>query len=509
MLRPLFFLIIAVTFFKDSPAADPELIFASRINKDSLRSYLSVLTSDSLQGRETGKPGQKKAARYLVDSFTEFGLTPLAEGGMQFHGLSARANKQKNIVIGDMKYVYWNDFFAFTSGNDSGLTVDHLICLNHRRLFTSGTARKLSKLIDTGSGLLITGLSDSGTQSYTPDHILKELQEQMAPIINMAHLPRVVFLEHTDFNEWVRSVYIKEHKDDSIRSFLLGLPFRIVVVSKSMVESSFHSRSGNKIRKYKTEIQVPSILRQEELMGENIPFVVIGSEKPDEYVSVTAHYDHLGVRGDTVYYGADDDASGTSVVIELARIFSLAAANGAAPLRSILFMPVSGEEKGLLGSRYYSENPLVPLNQTVAEVNIDMIGRIDHEHDSLGNKDYIYVIGSDKLSSELHAINEQANREHVGLLLDYRYNVPGEPNRFYFRSDHYNFAKHGVPSIFYFNGKHVDYHKPSDTMDKIDLEVMEKRTRLIFHTVWELANRPERIVVDRKNDMERTTKEKR
>ena len=163
----------------------------------------------------------------------------------------------------------------------------------------------------------------------------------------------------------------------------------------------------------------------------------------------------------------------------------------------------SSDLKGLLGSKHYVDHPVFPLKNTVADVNIDMIGRIDPLHDSLGNRNYIYVIGSDKLSSDLHDINEAANTDYVHLDLDYRYNVPGEPNRFYFRSDHYNFAKNKIPSIFYFNGKHPDYHKPTDTIEKIDFEALKNRTTLVFHTVWELANRKKRIRVNRKNTLEK------
>jgi Zn-dependent M28 family amino/carboxypeptidase len=157
-------------------------------------------------------------------------------------------------------------------------------------------------------------------------------------------------------------------------------------------------------------------------------------------------------------------------------------------------MPVAGEEKGLLGSRYYTDiQPILPLKNTIANLNIDMIGRVDDEHTD-GN--YIYVIGSDKLSKELHNINETANQRYTRLNLDYRFNAENDPNRFYYRSDHYNFAKNRIPVIFYFNGVHADYHQPSDTVEKIDYEALKKRTQLVFYTAWDLANRPQRIKVD-------------
>jgi Zn-dependent M28 family amino/carboxypeptidase len=157
-------------------------------------------------------------------------------------------------------------------------------------------------------------------------------------------------------------------------------------------------------------------------------------------------------------------------------------------------MTVTGEEKGLLGSEYYTNYPAFPLANTVANLNIDMVGRIDPAHE--GNPNYIYLIGSDKLSSELHNISEEANRKFTNLQLDYKYNDPNDPNRFYYRSDHYNFAKHKIPVIFYFNGTHADYHQPGDDVEKINFTKMEKIGRLIFHTAWEVANRDQRIKVD-------------
>jgi len=227
------------------------------------------------------------------------------------------------------------------------------------------------------------------------------------------------------------------------------------------------------------------------LEGENVLGFIEGSDaaRKDEVVIITAHYDHLGTRGDAVYNGADDNGSGTSTVLEIAEAFAKAKEAGEGPRRSVLCMLVSGEEKGLLGSRYYSENPVFPLESTVANVNVDMVGRVDEAH--ADDPNYIYVIGADRLSSELHEINETANQTYTQLELDYTYNEKDDPNRYYYRSDHYNFAKYGIPVIFYFSGVHEDYHQPSDTPEKLNYERMSEIGQLIFYTAWELANRDE------------------
>ncbi|UTD14768.1 M28 family peptidase [Tenacibaculum mesophilum] len=229
--------------------------------------------------------------------------------------------------------------------------------------------------------------------------------------------------------------------------------------------------------------------------SENVVAFIKGTEKPDEIVVISAHLDHEGVKNGEIYNGADDDGSGTVAILEIAEAFKQAADAGKGPKRSILFLHVTGEEKGLLGSKYYTENPIFPLANTVTNLNIDMIGRVDDRHK--GNPNYVYLIGSDKLSTELHNISEAMNKKYTNIDLDYKYNDDNDPNRFYYRSDHYNFAKHNIPIIFYFNGTHADYHRPTDTPDKINYEMLENRTRLVFHTAWEVANRENRVVVDK------------
>ena len=229
--------------------------------------------------------------------------------------------------------------------------------------------------------------------------------------------------------------------------------------------------------------------------SENIWAFIEGTEKPNEILVISAHYDHVGTKNDEVYNGADDDGSGTVALLEIAQAFMQAKKDGYGPKRSILFLHVTGEELGLHGSRYYNDNPLFPADSTIADLNIDMIGRRDEAHKDNGN--YIYVIGSDRLSTDLHNINEAANAKYTHLTLDYTFNDRKDPNQFYFRSDHYNFAKKGIPIIFYFNGVHDDYHMETDEPEKIEYDLLAKRAQLAFVTAWELANRENRPVVDK------------
>ena len=231
--------------------------------------------------------------------------------------------------------------------------------------------------------------------------------------------------------------------------------------------------------------------------SENILAYIEGTEKPEELIVISAHYDHVGKNKDGVIYnGADDDGSGTVALMEIAEAFNKAKKASKAPKRSILILHVTAEEIGLVGSKYYSENPVFPLANTVANLNIDMIGRSDKDNEG---KNYVYVIGSEMLSTDLKKINVAANDKTTKLELNYKYDDPNDPQRLYYRSDHYNFAKNNIPAAFFFDGIHEDYHKPTDNPEKIDYELLKKRTQLVFATAWELANRKDRIVVDGKN----------
>ena len=221
--------------------------------------------------------------------------------------------------------------------------------------------------------------------------------------------------------------------------------------------------------------------------SENVLAYIKGSEKPDEVLIISGHLDHLGMEDDTIHFGADDNGSGSMAITEIAEAFKLAEQQGHSPKRSILFLHLTGEEIGLFGSKFYIENPLFKLDKTIANLNIDMIGRVDDRHED--NSNYIYIIGADRISKELEYTSSKTNKVFTNLELDYTYNAENDSNRYYYRSDHYNFAKQNIPAIFYFNGEHQDYHKPTDTADKINYPLLAKRTKLIFATAWQLANR--------------------
>ena len=223
--------------------------------------------------------------------------------------------------------------------------------------------------------------------------------------------------------------------------------------------------------------------------SENVLAYIKGSENPDEVLIISGHLDHLGIEDETIHFGADDNGSGSMAITEIAEAFKLAEQQGHSPKRSVLFLHLTAEEINLQGSRFYVENPVFELDKTIANLNIDMIGRVDNRH--INNPEYIYIIGADRISKELQYTSAKTNEAFSYLELDYKYNDENDRNRYYYRSDHYNFAKQNIPVIFYFNGEHPDYHKPTDTPEKINYPLLAKRAKLIFATAWQLANRTE------------------
>jgi Zn-dependent M28 family amino/carboxypeptidase len=251
------------------------------------------------------------------------------------------------------------------------------------------------------------------------------------------------------------------------------------------------------IKSFNTEILMEVKKETLSAQSSNVIGVLPGTDLKDEYLVISAHYDHLGTRNGNIYYGADDDGSGTVSIIQIAQAFAKAKADGKGPRRSIVFLANSGEEEGLWGSDYYTSHPSFPLEKTTANLNIDMIWRTDSSRKIGDSLNYVYVVGDDKLSTDLRSISEGVNKKNLKMELDYKFNDPKDPNNIYFRSDHYNFAKRGVPIIFYYDGMlGADYHKPTDTPDKINYDLMAKRAKLVFYTAWEMANRNEMLKRD-------------
>ena len=459
--------------------------FAKSITTKDLKEYLGILASDSLEGRETGERGQKMAAAYIADKFEKWGLeAPVeTEEGMSYYqtyDLKKLTYRTAYLKKDGEQKTNFEDFLYYSRAETFGEE-------NIEVVFTGKESiEELKKRDLKGKYVAIINEEMAGWRS-----LLAELQELDAAGVFM-------FVEDES-----RYKFILDRFSGYLSRPRMGLTVdntgnKIIIGDKAlaswMFDKPYEELAENGVGS-STKVVFNADMLIDDLQAENVLGFLKGSEKPDEILVITAHYDHIGISADgQINNGADDDGSGTSSVMEIAQAFAMAAKKGNGPKRSVLFMCVSGEEKGLLGSKYYTDNPVFPMENTVANLNIDMVGRVDEAHKD--NPYYVYVIGSDKLSQDLHLLSEQVNKTYSNLAFDYTYNDENDPNRYYYRSDHYNFAKKNVPIIFYFNGTHEDYHRPTDTIEKIHFDKMQKIAELVFFTAWEVANREERIKLD-------------
>jgi hypothetical protein len=503
------FICVVFLFFTNAKAQDSiALRYSNLIKPDEIKSYLEVLSSDSLEGRETGKRGQKRATRYISNHFQSVKLSkPLLNSYTQDIFLSIQANKGKNFEVNQKFYLFMKNYYYLSGLKDTIFAIDSIVFAgygikNHNyNDYENITVKDKAIMVYEGRPQNKKGIKNVEQKNGWNEIVTTASYEKASLVLIITDsLEKVIDrLNYSDVKLSENSPHFAFITPEMAKSFLPEIHNYGIINAKKDID---RKRKPQSFAFATTSDTLPFIKDTEKLKGQNVIGYVEGTDKKDEFVVISAHYDHLGIKDSLIYYGADDNGSGTSAIMQLAKIFALAKAEGHSPRRSILFMMVSGEEKGLLGSAYYVKHPLFPLANIMVDLNIDMIGRTDSVHDTCHVRDYIYIIGSDKLSTELHRINEKANATYTKLELDYHYNTPGDKNRYYYRSDHYNFAKNNIPVIFYFNGMHADYHKPTDTIDKIDFELLAKRAKLVFFTAWDLANREERIKVDVKNEFE-------
>ena len=509
-------LLLCLGVMKGQDEADAQK-FSKYISADHLKKNLSVLASDEYEGRETGMKGQKMAAKYIADHFRSSGIPPFKTEYFQKFNVVQHKPQQINISINGKIFKAYRDYFSPSAFlKDSMFTISEITFAGYGINTTAyndyekGSLKSKVVLISEEEPVNSNGISLISNTKELSDWSTNRRKKITQARKNGF---KILFIAENDIEKSKeenahRIYYSKMTLEDDFKEENLSSDLLIIHISNEMANAMLSSSSKtiqllkNSIKKNgkpetfetKTSINIKMNQTHEIMETENVIGFVEGTDLKDELIVITAHYDHIGKEGEKIFNGADDDGSGTVAVMELANAFMQSKLQGKGPRRSILFMTVAGEEKGLLGSDYYSRHPLHPLGKTVANLNIDMIGRLDKAHE--GNPNYVYIIGSNMLSTELHQLNEVCNKKFVQLELDYTYNREDDPNRYYYRSDHYNFAKNDVPVIFYFNGVHDDYHQETDEVEKINFQKIEKISRLVFHTAWELANRNERIKLD-------------
>ena len=492
--------------------------YALTITKEDLSDHLHVLASDEYEGRETGMPGNDKAAQYIADDFKTLGLPAIGMENSYYQNVAFnRTGWSKNeMTVNGNTYKHLWDYMTFATMTDNmpDIDLDEVIFLGYGidddkySDYKGNNVRGKVIMINKGEPINKDSLSyitGERTPSAWSQNIWKKLAVAQSNGVKAVLIIEDQLKQFLDQNRRFLVSPSLELGDGEIGEreyanhvYISSTIAKDIIAKKARKIKRWRKknlkRGKTKAIKLSTDITLNFERNLEVIKGHNVMGYIEGTDKKDEIIVISGHYDHLGKKGNDIYNGADDNGSGTSTVMEIAEAFTKAKNEGNGPRRSVLCLLVTGEEKGLLGSEYYAENPIFPLENTVANVNIDMVGRVDKKY--ANNPEYIYVIGSDRLSTDLHKINEDINSEYSQIIMDYKYNSEDDPNRYYFRSDHYNFAKKGIPAIFFFSGVHEDYHRTSDTVDKIMFDKMEVIGRHIFHLAWDLANREERIVVD-------------
>jgi len=492
------------------------------ISADQMKNYLTFIASDEMEGRDTPSRGLDTTAKFLAMNLTRWGFKPAGDDGTFFQRIELSRNRadsgQSKVELNGRTLTVGTDFLPVGSGgNASGQLV-----------FAGSGWLVKSKEIDAYKGIdpkgrvaVIVGPPNAPPRGVSRAEYGKYGEDSMNPT-DYARSKGVVGLIYVADSQyvanWQRARQRMERGSTVVVKFQPQQPAPVlpsIVITPEIATALF----AGEAQALSESSQTPFLLTDQKKVSMNIANsnqiiptqnVVAVWEGSDpalkaEYVALGAHYDHVGSGcppngTDTICNGADDDGSGTTALLAMAEALSKAPKR---PKRSVLFVWHCGEEKGLWGSRYFTEYPTVPLNQVVAQINIDMIGRSKKAGDTnsrnseLTGPDAVYLIGSTMMSTELGELVNKVNDSYLKITYDTKYDDPKDPNRFFFRSDHYNYARKGIPIIFFFDGVHEDYHRAGDTADKIDYQKMEKITRTVYMTLWEIGNRPARLKVDK------------
>lgn len=528
------------------------LKFQEEVSVDYMREHLTVFSSDSLEGRETGTRGEDRAAEYLAEQYRKMGLQPAGDDGTYFQGFKLNATQSDSVSFrlykteGEEKSLIGKSTESKNSTGEFirrfGGTKDTLQgSIVFAGFGVNDTSRKISHLTEGGlkgkwvmvfqeipnivaGDTLINPALDGRSRFRT---IMGKGAEGilLVPVGGHGEFDEMAKQMRSNYGKIGRmSLAYRDQNSGSSGGFSRGynlvkpaLAARMLGLESDSAMVDYRQKLIDNITDFQPKplnyelVHIPYSSKKE-IKSRNVAAFYEGADPrvKDEVVVMTSHYDHVGIgrpdsTGDRIYNGADDDGSGTIGLLNVARAFAEAGKKGVKPRRSLLFLNVSAEEKGLLGSRYYSDHAIFPIEKTVANINTDMIGRIDSEHKKRGVEDYSYIIGADIISSGLDSLLRRANEQSGQIELSMRYNDLQDPNQFYRRSDHWHFGRKGIPFVFFFTGVHEDYHRPSDEVHKIRFKKMAKIVRTMYATAVMVANAEEAPAVDNQEFIEITT----
>ncbi len=519
---------------------------ADEITANQLKDYLYYVASDEMEGRDTPSRGLDLTAKFMAMMLSRWGFKPAGDDGTFFQKIALRRDTvdaaNAFVEIGGRKFTYGEDFMR-VSGNSNGNVSAPIVYAGNGWMIKSKNLNAYENIDVKGKYVAVIGEGIPSNQFLVPlpsgltaADLKGERGKDWADAVTYARqngavgvivLPSKFLQENWDTlrQQFGRTRYTVEklaRTPAGSAQTVTPVP-SIFVASREVTESLFNGETANPLNGNAAAsfdlnagktINFNIVPKSETAMTQNVVAIWEGSDPvlKNEMVAIGAHYDHDGVRlnapgEDKIWNGADDDGSGTVAVLSIAEALAKAPKR---PKRSVLFVWHAGEEKGLWGSEYFNKFPTVDIKNVVAQLNIDMIGRSKKPDDAnpknkdLSGENAIYVIGSEMMSSTLGAVTKGTNDAYLKMNYDYRYDDPNDKNRFFFRSDHYHYAVNGIPIAFWFDGVHEDYHQASDSADKIDYQKMEKVTRTIFLTLWEITDLKERPKIDKKLPAELT-----
>ncbi|HEY7182742.1 MAG TPA: M28 family peptidase [Blastocatellia bacterium] len=513
-----------------APAATPAPFGnVEAITAAQLKEWLYVVASDDMEGRDTPSRGLDLTAKFIADHLAQWGVKPGGDDGTYFQKFaltSRRVEPESTIAsVNGQGFKLGEDFIAEPAqGQASG----RIVYVGHGYMIRS-------KDIDAYQGLDVKGKIMLAVEGFPRGVSAQDIRGKKAGedydtpltyahahgargVIYIPSASTLTFWQNRhkfSLNPSRMSLERPQHRglslpviyasEKMVKAILAGEKVDYETIRKQSSEGALgegFDLSADKQASFNVNAKIDRAITQ------NVVGVIEGADPvlKKEYVAIGAHYDHIGMarngnsEGDRIYNGADDDGSGTTANLAIAQALAKSAER---PKRSVILVWHAGEEKGLWGSEFFTSNPTVPIEKIVTQLNIDMIGRSKKDgDDNPVNKDLtgpneLYIIGSRMMSTDLGNLSEEVNKSYLNLTFNYKYDDPNDPERFFYRSDHFNYAKRGVPIIFYFSGVHEDYHGLADTPDKIDYQKMEKIARTVFATMWKLANAPARPKVDK------------
>jgi hypothetical protein len=513
---------------KTAKQAAPSFGNVEGITAKQLRDYLTFIASDELEGRDTPSRGLDIAAMYIAQHMSSWGLKPAGDNGTYFQKVPLSRGKviarDTHLSLGGQEYEYGKDFLTSTTSasidNIPVVFAGYGWVIKSKNINSFEGIDVKDKIVVVANslpkGITFNDLKGPPGGDWSSPAFYAQMNGAKA-VISFPTFGNLINWESSRWNQSDKGSVSFGPQQPIIKIPTITASPRLLSAlffGEKATASAIFSRAQTLDDqaafdlKPEKKISVHVAAKTEAIHTQNVVAILEGSDPAlkNEYVAIGAHYDHVGVNPfasgpDKIWNGADDDGSGTVTVLSMAEAFAKGAVR---PKRSILFIWHAGEEKGLWGSEYFSDNPTVPLASIITQLNIDMIGRYQNPGDETHpqNKDLpkpgeVFLIGSKLMSTELGEISEATNKAFLNLSFNYKYDDPNDPEQFFYRSDHYNYAKKGIPIIFYMDGSHADYHQPSDSIEKINFEQMEKVARTIMATGWALANAPTRPKVDK------------